>query len=179
MNALMKKGLRREIGHFPFLFWWNECPDEEGIKTHSRTNLGTRIDGMNALMKKGLRPGGKNQFSGDIGWNECPDEEGIKTCSFPVPFPFFWLRWNECPDEEGIKTLLFSQEILNIQDDGMNALMKKGLRPNCLKYHPSHDGMNALMKKGLRPIRQTKPVRHHDGMNDLMKKGLRHLRRGA
>ncbi len=36
---------------------WNECPDEEGIKTRTGVRVqGLDPDGMNALMKKGLRP---------------------------------------------------------------------------------------------------------------------------
>jgi len=56
------------------------CPDEEGIKTFNPRRFRTayRLWKL-ALMKKGLRPHGRQVLAGVGPLKTCPDEEGIKT----------------------------------------------------------------------------------------------------
>ena len=100
-------------------------------------------------MKKGLRRLLLGKLLTYILSERCPDEEGIKTY-FGERIPHS-LTSERCPDEEGIKTLTGSRISHGL--DGKNgALMKKGLRRDCLVYVRAARRQNgALMKKGLRP----------------------------
>ena len=102
---------------------------DDGILTLQQT------DGMNALMKKGLR------LTAYLNTDLNPDgmnalmKKGLRLvnrngCGLER------LGWNECPDEEGIKTPVSA--VPNRHQDGMNALMKKGLRLACRPYIPQH-----------------------------------------
>ena len=70
-----------------------------------------------------------------------------------------------------------TREVIKSVLDGMNALMKKGLRQEFFGQICVYvtDGMNALMKKGLRRRIFPQLEANQDGMNALMKKGLRRI----
>ncbi len=82
-------------------------------------------DGMNALMKKGLRLGLYGRFANPLDGMNALMKKGLRLLLLFLLSEV--LRWNECPDEEGIKTPA-SPGLSGREHDGMNALMKKGLR---------------------------------------------------